>query len=364
MKMICPKTEAALAEFVAGADGPLAVTGGGTQGMSLSGTRVSSRGLSGVELYEPGALTLVVQSGTPVSEIEALLAEENQQLAFEPRDMRGLMGMQGDPTIGGVFATNLSGPRRIQAGAARDFLLGVRYVDGAGQCVKNGGRVMKNVTGYDLVKLMAGSHGTLGILTEVALKVLPRPETVGTLRIVGLTPVQAVVAMSKALGSPYDVTGAAHIPGTEPVTLIRLEGFELSVQYRMAELQAVLAEFGEAQAEMGADVWRDVRDVKPLHAASGNIWRISVKPSDAPEVLAQLEPEAAMMDWGGGLILAALPGSRDARVAMEGVAGHATLLRGDGFPRFHPEPAPVAKLANDLRAKFDPRGILNPDLMR
>ena len=183
--MLRPDTEAELARMLAAADGPLRVQGGGTRpiGGPVEGTPLTTSRISGIELYEPGALTMVAKAGTPLAEIEAALAEEGQRLAFEPIDHRGLLGTEGTPTVGGVFAANVSGPRRIQCGAARDFLLGVRFVDGAGRVVKNGGRVMKNVTGYDLVKLMAGAHGTLGVLTEVALKVLPVPEMSATLRI-------------------------------------------------------------------------------------------------------------------------------------------------------------------------------------
>ncbi|MEX0283909.1 MAG: FAD-binding protein [Paracoccaceae bacterium] len=365
-----PKTEAELAEVIRAADGPLAVHGGSTQGVALEGQPVSTCGLSGVSLYEPGALTLVAGVGTPVQDIAQALAQEGQQLAFEPRDLRAVLGTKGEPTIGGVFATNLSGPRRIQAGAARDFLLGVRFVDGTGTVAKNGGRVMKNVTGYDLVKLLAGAHGTLGVLTEVSLKVLPRPEMTGVVLLYGLTPEQAVAAMSEALGSPFDVTGAAHtLRGMDgdPVTMIRVEGFEDSVLYRTQALKERLAQFGEPVVETDPDKtaagWKWVRDLAPLRDADGDIWSISVKPSDAPGVLDKLNPNAALLDWGGGLIWALTPKGKDVRAAMGDTKGHATLIRGTGFPRFHPEPAPVASLAQGLRNRFDPRGILNPGLM-
>ena len=375
-----PSTEAELADVIAGAQGPLRVQGGGTRdiGAPVQGDVVSTTGLSGVSLYEPGALTLVAGAGTPLAEIEATLAAEGQRLAFEPMDHRGLLGTSGTSTIGGVVAGNISGPRRIQAGACRDSLLGVRFVDGDGRVLKNGGRVMKNVTGYDLVKLMAGSWGTLGVLTEVSLKVQAVPEAVGCVLINGLSDKDAVAAMSAALGSPYDVSGAAHAPSGvdgHPVTMIRIEGLEASVTYRGAQLTDALARFGgevsvERDASKIAAGWAWVRDVAVMQGREGDVWRISVKPSDGPEVVEKLRALNAdlrvLYDWGGGLVWVQVPEGADVRsVPFE---GHATLIRGAGETRaslsvFHLEPAPLAALSQGLRAKFDPRGILNPGLM-
>ena len=370
MKMMTPKSEAELAEMVAGADGPLWVRGGGTRGLGGTGEVVSVAGIAGVELYEPGALTLVVRAGTPVAEIEAVLAAENQRLAFEPTDHRGLMGTSGAPTIGGVVAGNISGPRRVQAGACRDFLLGVRFVDGAGQVVRNGGRVMKNVTGYDLVKLMAGSWGTLGVLTEVALKVLPRPESEATLSVAVADAEVAVRAMAAALGSPFEVSGAAFEPGAG--VRIRVEGFEASVAYRAGRLNEILSRFGAVSGgddpAASAVIWDGLRDVAPFHGVPGDVWRLSVKPSVAPEVAARLRAERLLYDWGGGLIWALLPEGTDLRGRLGGVAGHATLVRASEATRarlgmFQPEPEPLRRISEGLRARFDPRGILNPGLM-
>ncbi len=246
-------------------------------------------GLRGIGLYVPGALTLVAGAGTPLAEVEAALAAEGQRLAFEPADWRGLLGTVGEPTLGGMVAANVSGPRRVQAGACRDALLGVRFVDGTGTVVKNGGRVMKNVTGYDLVKLMAGSWGTLGVLSEVSLKVLPAPEAAAVLVLAGLDPAAAVGAMTAALRSPYDVTGAAHGPWG---TLLRIEGFTGSVDYRAGRLAEVLAPFGEVRVERDgaavAALWQAVRDVAPFHGGDGAVWRVSLRPSDAAGFLAAL----------------------------------------------------------------------------
>ncbi|WP_226624074.1 FAD-binding protein [Alloyangia pacifica] len=362
-----PETEKELAEAILGANGALAIRGGGTRAIGTAeGEPLETGGLSGITLYEPGALTLVAGAGTPLAEVEAALDAENQRLAFEVPDMRGLLGTQGDSTLGGIVAANASGPRRIAAGACRDFLLGVRFVDGAGTVVSNGGRVMKNVTGYDLVKLMAGSHGTLGVLTEVSFKVLPKPEAAATLVLHGLPEVEAVAAMATALGAPYDVTGAAHDPAAQR-TCLRIEGFARSVAYRLAQLKALFPgrEITE-ETDPGAvaALWAGVRDVVPLQGRAGDVWRISCKPSDAPGLAETLEAEAVLYDWGGGLVWALLPEGTEVRSRLGGVAGHATRVRGTGSaPAFHPDPAPVAALAEGLRRRFDPRGVLNPGLM-
>lgn len=366
--MINPRTEAELAQAIAEADGPLAIKGGGTRGITVSGDELTTRGLSGVTLYEPGALTLVAKAGTPISEIEQVLDAEGQRLAFEPMDHRGLTGKDGEPTIGGAVAGNMSGPRRIQAGACRDFLLGVRFVDGQGQILKNGGRVMKNVTGYDLVKLMAGSFGTLGVLSELSLKVMPKPETAATLCIQGLPDETAQRAMTATLTSPYDVTGAAHVAGR---TLVRIEGFEGSVAYRASQLKKVLGAFGEVTVETDpqavTEIWRDIRDVAVFHGRAGDVWRISCKPSDGPVLTARLNGEV-MYDWGGGLIWALVPEGTDVRASLGAFEGHARIERAAGdtiarFGRFQPEHAGVALLSAGLRQRFDPRGILNAGMM-
>jgi glycolate oxidase FAD binding subunit len=241
--------------------------------------------------------------------------------------------------------------------------------------VKNGGRVMKNVTGYDLVKLLAGSHGTLGVLSEVSFKVLPRTSTTGVVLIDGLDDATAVRALSTALGSPFEVSGAAHTPSGvdgHPVTMIRIEGFESSVAYRTAALQKLLAEFGESSVEMDPAKtqagWRWVGDVEAFHGQPGDVWRLSVKPSDGPGVAARLGALGVVYDWGGGLIWARVAEGTDLRSRLGGMAGHATLVRASQATRtaldvFHPEPAPLAAISAGLRAKFDPRGILNTGLM-
>ncbi|WP_420861164.1 FAD-binding protein [Algirhabdus cladophorae] len=368
-----PNTEEELAALVSEAKDPLRIIGGGTRPIGqCEGQVLSCSGLSGMTLYEPGALTIVVRAGTPLADLEAALAVENQRLPFEPMDHRGLLGTTGVPTIGGAIAANVSGPRRVQVGAARDFMLGVRFVDGMGAIIKNGGRVMKNVTGYDLVKLMTGSYGTLGVLTEVSLKVLPKSDVTGVLTLQGLSDVEAVAALSAALGSPFDVTGAAHAPeGPEgvPLTMIRVEGFEASVLYRLEQLSQLLAKYGVAHLSTDPDqtaaLWTWVRDVEGFHGKDGDVWRISVKPSQGPSCVAMLDPQGALYDWGGGLVWVRVPKGTDVREKLDGIGGHATRVRGAAGPTpvFHPQDPVLEELSAGLRAKFDPRGILNQGLM-
>ncbi|MFD0860019.1 FAD-binding protein [Roseovarius aquimarinus] len=365
-----PKTEAELAEAITEARGPLRIVGGGTRGTGPgAGEVLSTAGLRGITLYEPGALTLVAQAGTPLAEIEAALAEEGQSLAFEPMDHRAILGTSGTPTIGGVVAANVSGPRRIAVGACRDFMLGVRFVDGAGRVLKNGGRVMKNVTGYDLTKLLTGSRGTLGVLSEVALKVLPAPRASITLAAEGLEDERAVAALSAALGSPFEVSGAAHVAVGAPRTLIRLEGFEASVAYRAERLRHLLAELAEwAPVEDAATLWRGVRDAVPLAGGTGDIWRVSARPGEGPRLAAMLPGTDRIFDCGGGLIWLRLPEGCDLRGILGAFDGHATLVRAapETMARlgaFPPAAAPVAALEAGLRARFDPRGLLNQGLM-
>ncbi len=368
-----PANEMELSEAIRGANGPLRVVGGGTRaiGPADAAEVLETGALSGISLYEPGALTIVAGAGTPLAEVEAALAGGGQRLPFEAPDLRGLLGRDGASTIGGVVAANASGPRRIQAGACRDSLIGVRFVDGAGTIVKNGGRVMKNVTGYDLVKLLAGARGTLGVLTEVAFKVLPRPEVEATLTCDGLDPMAAVTAMSQALGSPFEVTGAAYLDGQ---VRLRIEGMAGSVAYRAGALGKLLGPgWDVTDAARSAKLWLEVRDVTPFVGKPGAVWRISIKPSDMPQVLTTLNAAHTLCDWGGGLIWALVPDENDAQAAtlracLAGLGGHATLVRASDSvyattPAFHPEPAGLAALSASLRAKFDPRGILNPGRM-
>jgi glycolate oxidase FAD binding subunit len=377
-----PVDERDLAARVKAAAGPLRIVGGGTRsiGRPVDGAVLSTAGLSGITLYEPGALTLVAGAGTPLAEVQQALAGQGQRLPFEPMDHAALMGAvaqggTGAPTLGGMVAANASGPRRFQAGACRDSLIGVRFVDGAGQVVSNGGRVMKNVTGYDLVKLMAGSFGTLGVLTEVALKLLPEPETCAMLVCHGLDDDAAIAALTAAVRTPFEVTGAAHEPavaGAQAVTRLRIEGFEGSVRYRAAQVQAALADHGAfdivADADATRAAWAAIRNVHVFAGAPGDVWHLSTVPGDAPGLAARVPGATALYDWAGGRVWLCVPPGRDVRADLAPFRGHATLIRASRetrtvTPSFPPEAAGVAALSQKLRARFDPRGILNSGLM-
>ena len=353
MSMIRPADEIDLAEVLRGGARPYYVLGGGTRRiLPEEGEAIDTSALTGMRIYEPGSLTLVARAGTPLVEVEALLAEQRQRLAFEVPDLRGLLGRAGVSTLGGVAATNASGPRRVQVGACRDQVLGLRFVNGAGVVVKAGGRVMKNVTGLDISKLLVGSHGRLGVMTELAFRVQAVPEAVLTL--VGQRDLASgLTALRAALGSPMDVSGAAYQRGQ---AMIRIEGMAGSVAYRAEALRTRLG--GAWDMVSGAGPWAAIRDVTAFAGRPGNVWRVSVKPSDALGVVEGLAAEA-IFDWGGGLIWLMADGALDVRAKLAN-RGHATLMRGQGTvfpPVFPPEAPAIAALTAGLRAKFDPKGI-------
>ncbi|MEM7693168.1 MAG: FAD-binding protein [Pseudomonadota bacterium] len=379
-----PDSEAGVCAVVQGARAarePIEIVGGGTRralGRPVQAARsLSLCALTGITHYEPGALTIGAAAGTPLEEINAALAAEGQRLSFEPLDHRRLLASEGAPTIGAVAACNLSGPRRIVSGACRDSLIGVRFVDGTGDVVKNGGRVMKNVTGYDLVKLLCGSWGTLGVLTEVTIKVQPISERAVTLVIHDLDIVAAVATMSAALSSPYEVSGAAHLPGAPSRTVLRIEGFARQVDYRLARLADRLKVTPDTLEGAAHDaLWREIRDMEPFAGDTRPVWRLSVRPSDAPALGKALQERCGadlMLDWGGGLMVAKLPDTDDAGAAavreeLARFGGHATLTRAPAqlraaVPVFQPPAPRVAALSEAIRQTFDPDRILNPGRM-
>ena len=334
-------------------------------------------GLSGIVDYAPEELVVTLRAGTPMREVEALLAQRNQMLAFEPPDLGPLLGQEpGQGTLVGAVMGNLAGSRRLSAGAARDHLLGFSGVNGRGEAFKSGGRVMKNVTGYDLSKVVAGSWGTLAVLDEVSVKVLPAPDQTATLLLLGLDDASAVRAMCAAMGSPHEVSGAAHLPGR---TALRLEGVAPSVEARLKGLRELMADAGAKMQELGTlesrTFWREVRDVTPLNAApDAVVWKISCPPTEGPAIVARIEAKRsgaqAYYDWSGGLIWLALPPSDDAdhvivRGALGATGGHATLIRAPesvraAVPVFQPQPAALAALAGRVKESFDPKGLFNP----
>jgi glycolate oxidase FAD binding subunit len=342
-------------------------------------------GLSGVTLYEPEELVLSAKAGTPLAEIEKLLADHNQELAFEPMDYGPLFGAPGGRgTIGGALAANLSGPRRIKAGAARDHFLGFMAVSGRAETFKSGGRVVKNVTGYDLCKVMAGSWGTLGAMTDVTVKVLPRAETEQTLLVLGLDDAKAAQAMSAAMGSPNDVSGAAHLPAPvalrvtgagRAVTALRVEGVAPSVAHRMNSLETLLKPFGALATldeATSRPFWRSVRDVMPFANDDRVVWRISAAPSRGHEIAAAVGEGEYFFDWAGGLIWLALPSLHDGGAARVRSAvagnGHATLIRAPAGLRasvavFEPQTQGLAALTRRVKESFDPKGVLTPGRM-
>ena len=352
--------------------------------------------LNAVTSYEPNELIITVQAGAPASDVMSLIDSKNQQFAFEPVQLGSLLGTHGVGTIGGMIAAGLAGPRRLKAGGVRDHLLGAHAVSGFGEHFKTGGRVVKNVTGYDLCKLLAGSWGTLAVMTEVTLKVMPKPESECTLVLRGLDGPAANRAMTAALGSPFDVSGAAHVPHSvfwkvadaglavlgnqpQPATLLRLEGIAASVAHRARALGQHLLPFGASdlvQNDASAAVWAALCDVRPF-AASGplggwTIWRIVCPPASGVALGEQITRESGgevIYDWGGGLIWAALPPKPDAQAGLlrrcvEAASGHATLIRAPEDVRrqvdvFHPQAASIAALNERIRRSFDPMNILN-----
>ena len=354
--------------------------------------RLDLSALSGITLYEPEELVMTAGAATPLSEVEAALAAKHQMLAFEPAHLGRLYGQAGAAgSIGGVFACNLAGPRRFKAGGARDHLLGFRGVSGRAEIFKSGGRVVKNVTGYDLSKLVCGSFGTLAALTQVTFKVLPAPEKTWTVMVFGLGAREASKTLAEIAGSPHEVSGLCHLPAAiaaestvdlvmEPgvsVTAIRVEGPGPSVEYRAGVLMDMLKGRGAVEAlhsHRSRDFWTEVRDVQPLLGRDRAVWRVSLPPTDGGAWLDRVISETGgdgYLDWAGGLVWLAVDPGDDAAagIVRQGLnGGHATLVRApDGIrarvPVFQPQPAPVAALTRRIKEGFDPKGILNPGRM-
>ncbi|MDY8108594.1 glycolate oxidase subunit GlcE [Fulvimarina sp. 2208YS6-2-32] len=395
-----PETKEQLREVVAGAvseETPLLVEGTGSKsGLGRpvqAGATLSLSRLTGVTLYEPDELVLSARAGTPIADIEALVDSENQRLEFEPIDYGPLHGKpRGLGTIGGVVACNLAGPRRLKQGAARDHVLGVQAVSGRAEIFKSGGRVVKNVTGYDLSKGLTGSFGTLAVMSDITIKVLPKTEAETTLVLRGLMDEDAATAMARAMGSPAEASAAAHLPmlvarrvidgalGDDAATVIRLDGFGPSVDARANHLGLVLERMGRLERLHGEEsraLWRDIKDATPFADGTERpVWRVSVAPTKGHALVMGLRRHAAIdafYDWQGGLVwLRMESGEPDADLVRAGVAriggGHATLVRASEQIRaatqvFQPQAAALAGLSKRLKEQFDPGGVLNPGKM-
>jgi glycolate oxidase FAD binding subunit len=352
--------------------------------------------LAGIVEYEAAELVLTAQPGEPLASINAELAKKRQMLAFEPPDWRSLFGAEGEPTLGGVIACNLAGSRRVRAGSARDYILGFSAVNGFGEIWKAGGKVVKNVTGYDMCKLQAGAYGTLSALTELTVKVMPKPETACTVVLHGLADDVAIPTLANALNSPFEVSGAAHLPasasrrskvsvvaaGLGAATAMRLEGPRPSVVYRTTALESLVgrgARLNEAETEA---FWSEVGAVQPFFAQRSRIvWRLCPTPSQAPSVahsiLSALQSAEFYFDWGGGLIWLSLDseeagpdaGAGIVRPVVKTAGGHATLVVAPealraSVPVFEPLSASLAQLTARVKSGFDPRGVLNPGRMQ
>jgi glycolate oxidase FAD binding subunit len=400
-EIVRPETLDQLRDAVAWAvaeEQPLEIVARGTKrGLGRpvqAGHTLDTSALSGITLYEPEELVMSARAGTPLAEIASALAEKNQQLAFEPGDWGPLLGQPaGDGSIAGIFACNIAGPRRLKTGAARDHILGFKGVSGRGEIYKAGGRVVKNVTGYDMPKLFCSSYGTLSVASELTFKVLPAPEKTRTALVLGLDGETAASAMALAMTSPHEVSGAAHLPAGiaggsgvsylreagASVTAIRVEGPGPSVEHRCRELRALLGSLGpteELHSHNSKILWRELADVAPFAARSDlQLWRLSVAPLAGAGIAAAIHaavPGAVhFLDWQGGLVWLGVPPAPDAHagtiraaVAASG-GGHATLIRASSDVRaaidvFQPQEAGLAALSRRVKQAFDPRGVLTP----
>ncbi len=395
MNIMKPVTEGEVLDAVADAlasEAPIEILGHGSKrglGHAVAAVRrIDVSGLSGIIQYEPTELLLQARPGTPLADIVALLADNHQEMAFEPMDPTVLWRGNSTGTLGGTVAVNAGGPRRIKAGAARDHLLGFRAVSGRGEVFKSGGQVMKNVTGYDLSKLIAGSYGTLAVITELSLKVLPRAETEQTVLLYGLDEAGALAALREASGLPQEVSSFACLPDgswagvpSGCVAALRLEGPGISVDKRFANLhahfgpRARIADLAERDSRL---FWAALRDAEPVARGEGPVWRVSLTPSEGAPYIAALRRAGVPLarwyyDWAGGLVWLRVDGADPHAAAVRAALrvdgsgrehGHATLMRADeaaraATPVFHPQPAALAALSRRVKSAFDPRHLLN-----
>ena len=351
---------------------------------------LSLKDLTGVTLYEPEELVLSARAATPLAEIEMLLAQNNQQLAFEPIDYASLFDQSGNSgTVAGALAINASGPRRIKAGAARDHLLGFSAVTGRGETIKSGGRVMKNVTGFDLSKLLCGSYGTLAALTDITIKVTPKSETEKTIILFNHSERECLNLLRKAAASPHEVSGLCMVPSgamegfDQNLAALRLEGPEISVASRCDSLCHGLVENDIDRLLLNEKAsrlfWQKIKNFEPIIAHNGQVWRISVAPRDGRDIIESLQSaglpiQGYFYDWVGGLIWLAVDSAPHAyaqiiRSIVDQKGGHCTLIRADIKTRetvdvFHPQSTVLAQLTSRIKFSFDPACVLERGRLR
>ena len=377
---------------------PLEVMGRGTKrevGRPVQyGAVLSTENLTGIQLYEPSELVLVARAGTPIAQIEQAQTEHDQEMPFEPIDLGPVLGFgRGQGTVGGMVATNFSGSRRILSGSVRDHVLGVQAVNGSGETIRAGGRVMKNVTGYDLSRALSGSWGTLAVMTEVAIKVLPAPREVRTVLCFGLADPNGIEALCLAMGTPFEVSGTVHMHAElaerlsdqeianagASVTAIRVENFPASARYRSSRLKQMLQAYApalELDTLRSRAFWDEIKTLKMFQKAERPLWRISTLPTAAAKLVHNLARKIdvrVLYDWSGGLVWLETPPISDAgaveiRRNLAEIGGHATLIRAEAPARaaidvFQPLDKPVMALTASLKRAFDPVGILNPGRM-
>ncbi len=350
---------------------PLEIVAGGTKralgrAVTTMGSVLDVSALRGIVSYEPDELILTAAPGTPVAEIEAVLAQKGQRLGFAPPDWGPLLGGEaGLGTIGGAIAADANGPARVRCGAVRDHLLGIRAVNGFGEAFKAGGKVVKNVTGFDIPKLMCGAFGTLGVLSEVTLRVFPKPPLTVVLCARDLTPEDGLALLRKVWSSPLDATGLAYSNGR---VLIRLEGEKEPLAETCAALRALtdraVEEIAEGEIAFGA-----IADGAPFADTPYDVWRAFVPPAGAAQVAAEIDAPLWLADWAGGLLwLGTLPGSDGVRGPVAKAGGHAMLLRASEATRerlavFEPQDAARLAITRSVKAAFDPLGLFNPERM-
>lgn len=372
MRVLKPDTEQQLIEAIEDAAGPLIVEGRGTKlglGRAVVGdTVLKLSGFTGITMYEPDEMVFTARAGTPLKEIEDALAAKNQCLAFEPADLGPLWGKDEEATLGGTIAAAIAGPRRFTAGAARDHLLGFVAVNGKGDRFKAGGRVVKNVTGYDLPKLAAGAFGTLFAMTELTLRAVPRAAATTVLALEGKEPAEALRVLRAAANSPFEPSGLAHL-SAKAFTLIRLEGNSEGVAARANEITSTIAPAARAlDPSEGQAHFRGIAKVHPMFGASTMLWRASVPPSRAHDFVTRVSPLSWVADGAGAILWLELNelSTIDVHALASGVGGHATLVRRGAHQTDHIfpplDPATLA-LTKQLKLAFDPKLRLNPGRM-